>query len=110
MTEAPWSRAVMAAASPETPAPMMTTSADRSHLTCAFAACAPTPANATAPTPAAPFDRKALLLTDSGAPSPESRSVAFLPIFYPSRMLVSDVDNLDFVGGGVKTATMFGTP
>ncbi len=69
MTEAPLSRAEMAAARPETPAPMITTSADRSHLigvfaTWAPASWAPAPAKAAAPTPAALFERKARRLTD----------------------------------------------
>src|SRR6185369_4465542 len=43
MTEAPWSRAMMAAGSPEAPAPTMTTSAVWSKRLCAVAAAAPRP-------------------------------------------------------------------
>src|SRR5713101_7786120 len=133
MMEAPWSRAVMAAGSPATPAPITTTSADRSHLRgealWALASCAPVAAKTA---PAAPVDRKARRLT-SPAAAP-ARSVAFLPMFPPRSIqsqanaygcglhpafplrgdgwdmprrrdyLRSKQGNLDFARGRVKTA------
>ncbi len=60
MTDAPWSRAMIAAQSPDAPAPAMTTSAERSHFVtrCAAASSWPaTPTSAVAPTPSAPFVR-----------------------------------------------------
>src|ERR1700687_4114216 len=70
MTEAPASRAAQAHASPETPAPTTTTSADRSHLMSAASAsfgCSPAAATAR---PAPPFAtvvlRKLLRLTGFG--------------------------------------------
>src|SRR5213083_2083380 len=71
ITEAPVSRAAHAHASPETPAPTTTTSADRSHLMSAASAafgCSPAAAMAT---PAPPFAtvvlRNLLRLTGFGA-------------------------------------------
>src|SRR5262249_17276295 len=104
MTDAPKSRAVIAAASPDTPAPMMTTSAERSHLMPCACALFAAPQSATAPTPAALFDRKALRLTACGAPSGESRSAVLLVMFCSSRRSVPGAANLDFAGAGVKTA------
>src|SRR5215470_16766666 len=71
MTEAPRSRAVIAAGSPATPAPITTTSADRSQLrgTTCWASAAPAPAKTT---PAAPVDRNARRLTSGDAASPQS--------------------------------------
>src|SRR5882762_10486125 len=74
----------MAAGSPATPAPITTTSADRSQLRCEppWALASRALAAATA-TPAAPVDRKARRLT-----SPEAapaRSVVFLSMFPPGR-------------------------
>src|SRR5712692_8859698 len=70
ITEAPASRAAHAHASPETPAPTTTTSADRSHLmSAASASFGRSPAAARA-TPAVPFAtvvlRKLLRLTGFG--------------------------------------------
>src|SRR5262245_28262689 len=73
----------MAAARPATPAPMTRTSAVWSHLIWGLASAAVAPVSAAAPTPAAaPFDRKDLRLSASGAPPLSLRScvpIAFLP-------------------------------
>src|SRR5215510_222714 len=75
MIDPPWSRTVMAAARPATPAPMTTTSAVWSHLIWALASAVVAPVSAAAPTPAAaPFDRKDLRLSASGAPPLSLRS------------------------------------
>ena len=64
ITEAPWSRADTAAASPAVPAPMVTKSAETSQKFWASAPRAPTPASVAAPTPAvAPRLMKARRLT-----------------------------------------------
>src|SRR5882672_7395239 len=96
----------MAAGSPATPAPITTTSADRSQLRCeplwALASRALAAANAA---PAAPVDRKARRLT-----SPEAapaRSVVFLSMFPPGRfkshqMLIAGVRRTPLAG---KTAS-----
>src|SRR5260370_30166052 len=84
MPEASWWRAVAAAGTPATPAPITTTSAERSQLRRApLWALASRVLPAASATPAAPVDRKARRLT-----SPEAtpaRSVVFLPMFPPGR-------------------------
>ena len=84
MTEPPLSRTVIAAAGPDTPAPVTPPSARSSPLTaCAVASFAPTPTSAAALTPAAPFDRNARRLTDSAAPLWVPRLLEFLPMSHP---------------------------
>src|SRR5262245_2327569 len=83
----------MAAARPETPAPMTTMSAVWSHLISAWASVAAAPVRAAAPTPAAaPFDRKDLRLSASGAPPLSPRScvpIASLPYGHVSRVILT---------------------
>src|SRR5262252_770660 len=77
----------MAAARPETPAPMITTSAVWSHLICAWASVAVTPVRAVAPTPAAaPFDRKARRLSAFGDPLLSPRSCVPIASFRMARL------------------------
>src|SRR5262245_25976786 len=69
----------MAAARPETPAPMITTSVVWSHLISAFASVAAAPVRAAAPTPAAaPLDRKDRRLRAGEAPFLSLRSCVLI--------------------------------